>query len=91
MKREYNEEFSNAGMMAKRSNLSSISLLFHNTTGNGVSDLVGITRRLDHIAQLGVNCVWLSPICKSPKACYTGWCSRFIALKINETTLGVKI
>ena len=44
---------------------------FQDTTGNGVGDLVGITRRLDHIAQLGVDCVWLSPICKSPQACYT--------------------
>ncbi|MDG1505814.1 MAG: alpha glucosidase [Planktomarina sp.] len=41
---------------------------FQDTTGNGVGDLVGITRRLDHIAQLGVDCVWLSPICKSPQA-----------------------
>ena len=71
MKREYNEVFSNAGMMAKRSSLSSISILFQTTTGNYVGDLVGITRRLNHVAQLGVDCVWLSPICKSPQACYT--------------------
>ncbi|MDB4841609.1 alpha-amylase family glycosyl hydrolase [Planktomarina sp.] len=32
---------------------------------------MGITRRLNHVAQLGVDCVWLSPICKSPQACYT--------------------
>ena len=44
---------------------------FQDTTGNGVGDLVGITRRLNHVAQLGVDCVWLSPICKSPQACYT--------------------
>ena len=41
---------------------------FQDTTGNGVGDLVGIMQRLDHIAQLGVDCIWLSPICKSPQA-----------------------
>jgi alpha-glucosidase len=30
---------------------------FQDTTGNGVGDLVGIMQRLDHIAQLGVDCI----------------------------------
>ena len=41
---------------------------FQDTTGNGVGDLAGITQRLDHVAQLGVDCILLSPICKSPQA-----------------------
>ena len=41
---------------------------FQDSTGNGVGDLAGITQRLDHIAELGVDCIWLSPICTSPQA-----------------------
>lgn len=41
---------------------------FQDTTGNGVGDLAGITQRLDHVAELGVDCIWLSPIFKSPQA-----------------------
>jgi alpha-glucosidase len=32
-----------------------------------VGDLPGILRRLDHIASLGVDCIWLSPITQSPQ------------------------
>lgn len=39
---------------------------FQDTTGNGVGDLNGITQRLDHIASLGVDVVWLSPFFTSP-------------------------
>ncbi|RFC64511.1 DUF3459 domain-containing protein [Fulvimarina endophytica] len=39
---------------------------FQDTTGNGVGDLPGITRRLDHVASLGVDAVWLSPFFTSP-------------------------
>jgi alpha-glucosidase len=41
---------------------------FQDTDGNGVGDLPGITRRLDHIAALGVDTVWLSPFFRSPMA-----------------------
>jgi alpha-glucosidase len=37
------------------------------TNGDGVGDLPGITARLDHIASLGVDIVWLSPFFKSPQ------------------------
>ena len=39
---------------------------FQDDNGDGVGDLRGITRRLPHIADLGVDCVWLSPIFTSP-------------------------
>lgn len=39
---------------------------FQDTTGNGIGDLRGITQRLDHIASLGVDVVWLSPFFTSP-------------------------
>ena len=41
---------------------------YQDSTGNGVGDLAGITRRLDHIADLGADCIWLSPIFASPQA-----------------------
>ena len=41
---------------------------FLDTDGDGVGDLEGIRRRLDHIAGLGVDAVWLSPFYRSPMA-----------------------
>ncbi|QUD89411.1 alpha-amylase family glycosyl hydrolase [Phenylobacterium montanum] len=39
---------------------------FADTNGDGVGDLPGVTARLDHIASLGVDGIWLSPFFKSP-------------------------
>ena len=39
---------------------------FLDTTGNGVGDLNGITRKLDYVAELGVDAIWISPFVKSP-------------------------
>ncbi|MBT8079993.1 MAG: alpha-glucosidase family protein [Gammaproteobacteria bacterium] len=39
---------------------------FLDTTGNGIGDLPGITRRLGYIRDLGVDAIWLSPFFKSP-------------------------
>jgi alpha-glucosidase len=41
---------------------------FQDTNGDGIGDLPGILRRLDHIASLGVDAIWLSPITQSPQA-----------------------
>ncbi|MBU1304029.1 MAG: alpha-glucosidase family protein [Alphaproteobacteria bacterium] len=41
---------------------------FQDSNGDGVGDLPGIIARLDHIASLGIDCIWLSPITKSPQA-----------------------
>ena len=41
---------------------------FQDSDGDGVGDLRGIERRLDHIAGLGVDALWLSPIYPSPLA-----------------------
>jgi len=41
---------------------------FQDTNGDGIGDLAGIVRRLDHIASLGVDAIWLSPITQSPQA-----------------------
>ncbi|MES2760203.1 MAG: alpha-amylase family glycosyl hydrolase [Pseudomonadota bacterium] len=39
---------------------------FLDTSGDGVGDLPGITAKLDYIAGLGVDIVWISPFFKSP-------------------------
>ena len=40
---------------------------FADSNGDGIGDLPGITARLDHLAELGVDAVWLSPIYRSPQ------------------------
>jgi alpha-glucosidase len=40
---------------------------FADADGDGVGDLPGITARLDHLAALGVDAVWLSPFYRSPQ------------------------
>lgn len=39
---------------------------FQDTNGDGVGDLPGLVRRLDHIASLGVDGIWISPFFPSP-------------------------
>ena len=39
---------------------------FQDSDGDGIGDLPGITRRLEHLAGLGVEAVWLSPFFRSP-------------------------
>lgn len=39
---------------------------YQDSNGDGVGDLKGITQRLEHIASLGVDAIWISPFFKSP-------------------------
>jgi alpha-glucosidase len=39
---------------------------FMDADGDGIGDLKGVAARLDHIADLGVDAVWLSPVFRSP-------------------------
>ncbi len=41
---------------------------FQDSDGDGVGDLAGVGARLDHLAYLGVDALWLSPIYPSPLA-----------------------
>ncbi|MBO9717721.1 MAG: alpha-glucosidase [Pseudoxanthomonas sp.] len=41
---------------------------FLDTDGDGVGDLPGIVDRLDYVASLGVDAIWISPFFKSPMA-----------------------
>lgn len=40
---------------------------FQDSNGDGIGDLKGITSRLDYLADLGVDVVWLSPVYRSPQ------------------------
>jgi alpha-glucosidase len=39
---------------------------YQDSNGDGIGDLAGIVRRLDHIAGLGADAVWISPFFTSP-------------------------
>ena len=40
---------------------------FQDTDGDGVGDLKGIISRLDYLQQLGIDGIWMSPVCASPQ------------------------
>lgn len=40
---------------------------FQDSNGDGIGDLNGIIQRLDYLEDLGINAIWLSPVCKSPQ------------------------
>ena len=40
---------------------------FNDSNSDGIGDLQGITERLDYIAGLGVDAIWISPFFKSPQ------------------------
>ena len=77
---------------------------FQDTSGNGMGDLRGITKRLDHVASLEVDGIWLSPFFTSPDrdmgydvSDYTGVSELygsiedFDALVVRAHELGLKV
>lgn len=40
---------------------------FADSNGDGIGDLRGITARLDHLREIGVNAIWMSPMFESPQ------------------------
>ena len=40
---------------------------FQDTNGDGVGDLRGIISRLDYLEKLGIDGIWMSPVCASPQ------------------------
>ncbi len=41
---------------------------FQDSNGDGLGDLEGICRRLDYLAWLGIDAIWISPVFRSPMA-----------------------
>ena len=39
---------------------------FKDSNGDGIGDLKGIISKLDYLKELGITCVWLSPVYKTP-------------------------
>jgi oligo-1,6-glucosidase len=39
---------------------------FKDTNGDGKGDLLGVVEKLDYLAELGIDIIWLSPIFDSP-------------------------
>lgn len=40
---------------------------FQDTNGSGIGDLNGIISRLDYLYELGIDVIWICPVCKSPQ------------------------
>lgn len=40
---------------------------FQDSDGDGMGDLKGVISRLDYLQKLGIDAIWLSPVCKSPQ------------------------
>ena len=41
---------------------------FQDSNGDGIGDLPGLIERLDYLKELGIDAIWLSPVCRSPQA-----------------------
>ncbi|MDE5700385.1 MAG: alpha-glucosidase [Lachnospiraceae bacterium] len=40
---------------------------FADSNGDGIGDLQGIIAKLDYLEMLGIDAIWLSPVCRSPQ------------------------
>lgn len=41
--------------------------VFHDSSGDGIGDFKGATQKLDYLADIGINCIWLLPFFLSPE------------------------
>ncbi len=60
---------------------------FQDTNGDGIGDLLGITRRLPYLADLGIDAIWISPIYPSPLADFGYDVSDYTAISPEFGTL----
>ena len=61
---------------------------FADSDGDGIGDVSGITRRLDHVASLGVDAIWLGPVFASPMRDFGYDVSDYCAVDPTFGTLG---
>jgi alpha-glucosidase len=61
---------------------------FQDSSGDGVGDLSGVAERLDHLAYLGVDALWLSPFYPSPLADFGYDVSDYTDVAAELGTLG---
>lgn len=40
---------------------------FQDSNGDGIGDIQGLIYRLPYLEKLGIDCIWLSPVCRSPQ------------------------
>lgn len=40
---------------------------FQDSDGDGIGDIPGVIERLPYLEKLGIDCIWLSPVCRSPQ------------------------
>src|SRR5215207_2945358 len=77
---------------------------FYDTNGDGIGDMPGITQKLDYLAWLGIEGVWISPFFESPMDDFGyditdylnvdpifGTLNDFDAMMAKATALGLKI
>ena len=38
---------------------------FQDSNGDGIGDIQGVIDRLDYLKKLGIDAIWLSPVCRS--------------------------
>ena len=61
---------------------------FQDTSGDGVGDLPGVTERLDYLAELGVDAIWLTPFYPSPQVDFGYDVSNYVDVDPQFGTLG---
>src|ERR1700752_5366922 len=77
---------------------------FPDSDGDGVGDLAGIRARLDYLADLGIDGLWLTPVNRSPQVDYgydvsdyeridpsLGTLAEFDALLADAHSLGIRV
>ena len=69
------------------SSLSDLPRSFADANGDGIGDLQGITQHLDHLAWLGIDGIWLSPITPSPNMDWGYDVSDYCAIDADLGTL----
>ena len=53
---------------------------FQDSDGDGIGDVKGITQRLDYLKELGIDCIWITPMYPSPGIDYGYDISDYTAL-----------